>query len=129
MITSWPVLQGLRILIVEDEFLVAMAVEDLLELRGCSVLGVASTVDEALRRIGQDGPEFVILDRNLNGTHTTKVAEDLTTRQIPFLVMTGYVSGIVDDPAMRSAPYIAKPWNNTTLLDGLAGALEESRRR
>lgn len=123
MATSFPELATRRVLVVEDELLVVMAVEDLLEEQGCELLQVASTVGEALERIRQEEPEVVILDRNLQGDRTTSVAEELKRRRIPFVVMTGYVSGIADDPALHGATCIAKPWSDHALLDGLARAL------
>ncbi|MGH6617118.1 response regulator [Sphingomonas sp.] len=114
-----PELQGRRILIVEDELLVAMDVEDLLEMQGCVVLGAASTIEEALILIKSDKPEAVILDRNLDGDRTTPVAEELNRVGIPFVVMTGYVSGIADEPAMRHALCVQKPWIPAELLKRL----------
>ncbi|GGI72865.1 response regulator [Polymorphobacter multimanifer] len=123
----YPELHGCRVLVVEDELLVAMAVEDLLTEEGCDVLATASTVSEALKRVEADGPALVILDRNLHGERTSEVAVELTRRQIPFVVMTGYVSGISDDPTMVGAPLIAKPWNEAALLSGMRQALVEGR--
>ncbi len=125
----YPELQGCRVLVVEDELLVAMAVEDLLTDEGCDVLATASTVRETLERVESDGPSLVVLDRNLHGERTSSVADELTRRQIPFVVMTGYVSGLSDDPAMAGAPCIAKPWSDAGLLAGLRQALVEGRDR
>lgn len=108
-------------LIVEDEMIVAMDVETMLGEHGCDVLNTASTVQEALARISQTHPDVVILDRNLNGTRTTEVALALNQSGIPYVVLTGYSSGVSDEPAMASAPCIAKPWNAGELLRELNG--------
>lgn len=126
---SYPELATRRVLIVEDELLVVMAVEDLLAEHGCEVLAIASTVSEALAQVRDKQPDVVILDRNLHGHSTTPVAAELTRREIPFVVMSGYVSGIADDRAMHGAPCVAKPWSETTLLDGLSQAIAQSRLR
>jgi CheY-like chemotaxis protein len=116
-------LQGCRVLLVEDELLVVMAIENLLEEQGCKILPVASTVAEAMRRISEDDPDVVILDRNLNGDRTTPVGQELVRRRIPFVVMTGYVTGTAEDPALAGVPCIPKPWNDAALLSGIRRVL------
>jgi len=112
-------LAGRRVLIVEDEVLVAMSVEDLLMDEGCVVLPSASTVAQAMVGIEQDQPDIVVLDRNLDGDRTTSVAEKLNGLGIPYLVLTGYVEGVADEPAMADAPCLQKPWNSQVLLETL----------
>ena len=80
------------------------------------MLSPAATVDEALKRIGEDRPDLVILDRNLNGKRTTPVAEELNRASIPFVVMTGYVTGVDDEPAIKDAPCVHKPWDRAELV-------------
>lgn len=109
-------LEGRRILVVEDELLVAMEVEDVLQEQGCEVLPGASTVKDALARIEEYRPDLVILDRNLDGERTSKVAEELNRTRVPFIVMTGYVNGVADEPAMVGAPCIQKPWTAAELI-------------
>lgn len=116
MAAETKTLAGLRVLVVEDELLVLMDVEDLLEEHGCHVLDPAATVKDALKRISEDKPDLVILDRNLNGTRTTPVAEELNRTGTPFVVMTGYVTGVEDEPAMKDAPCVRKPWNRAELV-------------
>ena len=112
-------LAGRRVLVVEDELLVAMDVEDLLEGLGCEVLESASTVEQALQRIADQAPEVVILDLNLNGQPTLPVAEALWTAGIPFIVVTGYVETMHLEPALRGAPLLQKPCSSEQLLSGL----------
>jgi CheY-like chemotaxis protein len=109
-------LAGVRVLVVEDELLVLMDVEDLLEEQGCHILDPAANVNDALKRISQYQPDLVILDRNLNGTRSTPVAEELNRAQIPYVVITGYETGVGDEPAMKGAPCIRKPWNRAELV-------------
>ena len=79
-----PGLAGVKVLLVEDEWLVAMLVEELLGEIGCEVGGVAASVAEAQSRI-ESGVEFdvAILDVNLGGEKSFPVAEVLRGRGIP----------------------------------------------
>src|SRR5690242_46630 len=83
-------LKGARVLIVEDESLVASYLEELLGIEGCIVVGPVSRVPEALALIERERPEAAILDLNLHGEPTIAVAEALTARHVPFVVVTGY---------------------------------------
>ena len=81
-----------RILIVEDEFLVAMLLEDLLTEMGHQVIGTFAQVDEAMKFANQADVNFAILDINLAGATSFPVAEILRRRGIPFLFASGYGS-------------------------------------
>ena len=119
-----PQLSGKRVLIVEDEMLIAMEVEDLLADQGCEVLPTAPTVEYALQHIDRDRPELVVLDRNLDGVGTTPVAEKLNSSGIPFLILTGYTHGVAGEPALANAPCLQKPWNQAELLRQLSGLVK-----
>jgi len=116
-------LAGRRALVIEDELLVAMTVEDFLADQGCKVLVSAPTVPKALQSIADENPEIVILDRNLDGERTSAVAELLNSRGIPYVVVTGYIKGVTDDPSMINAPCVQKPWTPAKLLAGLHEAI------
>jgi CheY-like chemotaxis protein len=81
-----------RVLIVEDEFLVAMLLEDLLSEMGHRVVACATQVDQAMKIAGEADIEFAILDINLGGVKSFPVAEILRRRGIPFVFATGYGS-------------------------------------
>ena len=87
----------LRILIVEDEALVAMLIEDVLADLGHEVVGVAGRLDQALTLAREREMDFAILDLNLNGLNTYAIADVLKQRGVPFIFATGYGSGGVDD--------------------------------
>lgn len=123
MISPSP-LHGLRMLIVEDETMVAMMVEDLLETFGCIVVAVAGTVKQALalvaaKDVAIDG---AILDVNIGGEKVFPVADALAANGIPFVFATGYgASGI--DPGFEECPVIAKPFRVATLNQILISTL------
>jgi len=79
-----------RVLIVEDESLIAMLIEDHLLEFGYEVEPAVATVKEALARIDRGGVDLALLDVNLGGTMSFPVAEALRRRGIPFLFLTGY---------------------------------------
>jgi DNA-binding response OmpR family regulator len=79
-----------RVLIVEDEFLVAMLLEDLLSEMGHRVVACVAQVDEAAKLADEADIDFAILDINLGGVKSFPVAEILRRRGIPFMFATGY---------------------------------------
>ncbi|TNC49588.1 response regulator [Rubellimicrobium rubrum] len=86
-----PTLEGCRVLVVEDDFVVAEDLQDELEQQGAEVLGPVATVEAALSLL-ESGPlpERAILDVNLRGTMVFPVADALRGRGIPFVFVTGY---------------------------------------
>lgn len=84
-------IRGLRILIVEDEYLIAVDLRADLESRGAVVVGPAATVEEALDLVGRSGAiDAAILDVNLRGEPVYPVAETLQRHGVPFVFVTGY---------------------------------------
>lgn len=83
-------LAGRRILVVEDEALVAMLLEDMLADLGCEVVGPAMRLDEGLELAQANGLDAAILDINLGGERSYPIADLLDTRQVPTLFVTGY---------------------------------------
>lgn len=103
-----------RILVVEDEALVAMLVEDALADAGYDVLGPAATVAEALALLGRETPDAVVLDLNLAGESSTPVADALAQRGIPYVIATGYGASALP-PGHEQAAVLAKPYDPTEL--------------
>lgn len=116
-------LAGLRILIVEDEFLLAMELETLLQQRGCMVLGPVSSVGQALTMLDGEQPDIALLDVNLKGERATPVAAALRARGVPFILITGYSVMQLSEPELRAAPRIDKPVNCRALKRAVASTL------
>jgi CheY-like chemotaxis protein len=110
-----------RVLIVEDEALVGMAMEDALNFIGIDVAGVVGTVDEALAQVEQDKFDGAILDVQLHGKDVLPVAESLERKGIPFVFATGYGRSGVPEK-YRNAPVLQKPFMPAELRDVLAKA-------
>lgn len=111
----FEVLVGLRILVVEDEVMVAMLLEDMLQAFGCEVVGLAPSIDTALAAIQQNPLDGVLLDMNMHGKNTQAIAEELLARGVPFLLVTGYGNQNADPPAIRAAPRLIKPFDHDEL--------------
>lgn len=101
---------GTRVLIVEDEAIIAMTAEDMIEELGCVVAGVAADLSDALQRAEAGGFDVALLDINLDGASSTPVAALLAERATPFIFTTGYgASGPVGDFA--DVPVVVKPYS------------------
>ena len=121
------VLRGRRVLIVEDELLLAMELEALLAQHGCEVLGPASTVEWALALIYAEEPALALLDVNLRGLRATPVAAALRDRGVPFVLITGYSREQLSEPELQTAPRIDKPVSCRELRRAVTRALEAAR--
>ena len=111
-------LAGMRILIVEDEPIVAMLVEDMLLELGAEAVGPAVSLESAIAYVDEGGFDAVILDLNLNGERTGPVAEALRLRGSPFVFATGY--GSAEEGPTSGSILLQKPYR----LDQMERALE-----
>ena len=117
METGRDALAGLRILIVEDEFLVAMLVEEMLQDLRCEIVGPVSTLEEAVATVRQNRLDGALLDANLNGKNSSPVADELSGHEVPFILVTGYGGHKGDPPVLKRAPRVRKPVNFDELAD------------
>ena len=113
-------LEGLRVLVVEDEPIVAMMVEDMLEELGCTVAGCAAHIDEGLRLAGEGGFDVALLDVNLNGRRSDPIADRLAEHGTPFVYATGYGAAAVE--AHLGARVLQKPYTIGQLAEALGEA-------
>ena len=116
-------LAGRRILVVEDESLVAMLLETILEDMGCTPVGPAATVDDGLA-LATDGERLdaALLDVNVAGRQVFPVAEILQRNGVPFVFSTGYGEGGLPDQ-WRGRPTIQKPFCEAAVRDALMKAM------
>lgn len=116
-----------RILIVEDEYLIASELD--LELRTARfrVIGPIPDIDDALELLKTDRPDAAILDVNLAGESVTPVAETLRAMSVPFILASGYVAADLQaQPVLRDAVNVGKSWRREFLLRTLRSALERT---
>jgi len=116
-------LKGLRVLIIEDESMVAMLMEDMLHDIGCTVVGMVARFDDALKQ-ATTGPAFdvALLDVNLNGKQTFPIAEVLAARGARFIFATGYGEAILPQ-SLQGGPILQKPFEQEALERALQGAV------
>jgi CheY-like chemotaxis protein len=123
-------LKGKRILLVEDEALVAMLVEDELLDAGAHIVGTASSVAEALQIIeaamGDGGISAAVLDLNLDGELVWPVANALDELGVPFLFETGYGMGC-NAGKYVTAPVLHKPFDPQALIGAVGGLVMPGR--
>ena len=114
-----------RILVVEDELIVAMDIEATLEGLGYDVIGPMPRLAMALNVAAGDLPDAALLDINLHGETTYPLADALAARAIPFVFMSGY--NLADLPArLKAVRIIAKPIDMHRLGDIVDSLLHEN---
>ena len=108
-----------RVLVVEDEALVAMLIEDMLIDLGYDVIGPAANCAQALAILEKQGPpDAAILDVNLGGESVYPVAEALKERNVPFLFSTGYGDSAILD-RFQQIEKLSKPFEPRRLQSAL----------
>ena len=116
-------LAGRRVLIVEDESLVAMLLETILEDMGCTPVGPASNIDDGLAMAQAEEPlDAALLDVNVAGRQVFPVAEALRERGVPFIFSTGYGEGGLPDE-WRGQTTLQKPFTESAVRDALIKAM------
>lgn len=115
-------LSGKSILLVEDEFLLAIQLEELLQTLGGTVRGPFGKLDDALEAAQRDDFDLAILDINLSGTMVYPLADYLRARGVPFVFLSGY-SGSNLPERFRAVTRLNKPCDPATLIAALRSQL------
>lgn len=115
-------LDGLRILVVEDNFLVAEAFSQLLEVNGCTIVGPAGRLDEGLTLAGREPLDGALLDVNLAGDRSFPIAQLLRERGVPFMFLSGYDDTSMVPGDLRSARRLGKPIPDRALIEAIEEA-------
>ena len=111
-----------RVLVVEDEAMIAMLVEDMVLDFGSEVVGPVANMQEAIRLAQSAELDAAILDINVGGTVIFPVADILTDRGIPLIFATGYGSKGLP-PRFQNSPTLPKPFSYQSLEEALRNAL------
>lgn len=105
------------VLVVEDEYLIAMDLQDMLERNGWRVVGPAATVQAALALLDDELPAVALLDVNLGRELVTPVAAALKVRGVPFALASAYGRpGLIGGPFLAGIPNVGKPTDEKRLL-------------
>ncbi len=118
---------GCRVLLVEDEMMVAWALKDVLSDWSCTVVGPAARVGQALAMLEAEAVDIALLDVSLDGEASYPVADALAARGVPFVFLTGYGRNRLPG-RYQACPVLQKPFRVPALGDALA-ALLASRSR
>jgi DNA-binding response OmpR family regulator len=114
-------LDGLRVLVVEDETLVAMLVEDYLTELNCVVAGSARRIAKALEMVESKPIDVAVLDLNVAGDDISPLVEALEAKRIPYVFASGYGSKGLN-PAWSHAVVLQKPFDMKQLGAAIATA-------
>lgn len=120
-IEATPLL-GRCVLVVEDQFLIAMDVETMLVAAGAARVEICATLDEALARLETSRPDVAVLDVQLGSQTSEPLARRLMERAIPFAFASGF-SDPGMPPDLGQAPLVRKPYGSTELVAVLTGLL------
>ena len=114
-------LAGLKVLVVEDNFLIAEHVCELLADHGCVVVGPVGRLAAGLKLV-EEGTQVdgAVLDVNLDGEFCFPIAAALVRRDVPFLFLTGYDDGNIIPGAFAAAPRLGKPLDEAQLVRTIA---------
>ena len=119
-------LQGRRVLVIEDESLVAMLLETILEDMGCAVVGPEANIDDGLIAATTEASlDAALLDVNVAGREVFPVAEALKARGVPFVFSTGYGEAGLPEH-WRGHPTIQKPFTEGAIREALMRAMNIS---
>lgn len=104
----------MRILIVEDDFLIASEAATHLRAAGCEIVGMAASVKRALKLLSELEVDAAVLDFNLGDETSVAIAEELHRRNIPFVIVSGYTAEQVKGAA-GAVTHLTKPCRPETL--------------
>ena len=112
-------LDGLKVLLLEDQLLVAMSVEAMLADHGASLVETVSSVESARRKLQAFHPDVAVLDLNLGAELSVPIAHELHARRIPFVFATGYGEANMIPPEFRNVSIVRKPYSGETIAEAL----------
>ncbi|TFL16090.1 HWE histidine kinase domain-containing protein [Jannaschia formosa] len=122
-------LSGMRVLLAEDEYIVAMDMQELLERAGCVVIGPAANLKEAerLAKTERGALDAALLDVNLNGAKSIDLARDLARAGVGIVLITGY-SEVLETDGHENWAQLRKPANEVEIVEALRRVGATSRR-
>jgi CheY-like chemotaxis protein len=118
-----------RILIVEDEMIVAEDIKSTLESLGYSVMGICSTGEDATRTAMEKRPDLILMDVKLNGRMTgIEAAEKIAHLNIPIIFLTAYANeAVLGETNSSRFGYIVKPFEEKNLDNTIKAVLQKYR--
>lgn len=121
------ILNEIRVLLVEDEFLVALEAEEILKDFGVRSVEIVNTFEKASVIAEENRFDVAVLDINLNGKLSLPIARSLTARGVPVVFTTGYEKSR-DEPEIGVVARIMKPYSAATLKAAVQQAAEAAQK-
>ena len=115
-------LDGLSVLIVEDQALIALDIEEMIRKLGAREIRLSPNVDDAQKAIERFGADIAVLDFNLGAETSEAIADQLISEGIPFVFSTGYGDSLMIPERFRQVPVVRKPVNESALAAQLGVA-------
>ena len=119
---------GRRILVVEDEMLIALLIEDAVKDSGGEIVGPASTLEKALKLAEEGEFDAAILDVTIRGGKVYPVADLLLARGVPFVFASGHGDSALPEE-LRDKPRLTKPFTAAALDEQIRSLYDEARSR
>ncbi len=116
--TEAPDLSGTTVLVVEDEFYLAMDIRDAVEGAGGRVIGPCQDSSAVLSELRRQIPDCAVVDINLGNGASFEITEELQRRQVPFLFLTGYDAASIP-PELARIERIEKPSEMHRVLEAI----------
>jgi CheY-like chemotaxis protein len=110
------------VLLVEDNMIIALDTEDVLHRAGIAKVMIAASADAALAVLAQERPDFALLDFNLGGETSARVAEALVHAGVPFCFATGYGEAMEGLALQAPCGVLKKPYSQGDVAEALARA-------
>ena len=114
-------LKGVRVLIVEDNYVVADALRYLIDGYDGAVTAIVPSVERALEALAANPVDIAVLDINLHGASVVPLAEHLRAQGVPFVFLTGYGDAELLPEDLRDRPRFDKPVQAERLVEALLG--------
>jgi AmiR/NasT family two-component response regulator len=112
-------LAGHRVLVIEDEYLIAMEIAEVLENAGAQIVGPAASLTRAAKLIRQNGFDMAVVDVKLRDGEAYQLVEALQAAGVPLVFLTGLEQAQISE-AYRTLPHVIKPFGHRQLVSALA---------
>ncbi|WP_424813176.1 response regulator [Roseococcus sp. YIM B11640] len=120
-------LVGRKVLVVEDQYLLADDICSVVKRLGGEILGPVSRVEDAMAALRTQPLDFALLDVNLEGEMVYPVAAALQDIGVPFVFTSGYDAAVID-PRFETVPHLAKPVGQGQLTEAIRRILDQPAR-
>ncbi|GGC25822.1 hypothetical protein GCM10011371_11740 [Novosphingobium marinum] len=121
--TDLTTIRGRKVLVLDDEWLVAEQTAQALSSMGAEIVGPFHSLKDALEGIDNQDIALAVLDYNIDGDPVTPLAMKLAERDVPVIIVSGYGSNLIIEQGIASFDFLAKPVSPATLLAHSARAI------